>query len=184
MLISAGDFKECIDSKGRSTYTNNVCPTGYHLKNPPKPKQTVKTGAIVPENKTSLTWDKFNITIEDIKMEWYLGRNSSQKESLYHPRIQFVVRNDREEAIDRLEIELLYVEEDNKIFGDDDASIYDLPAGYTSKTIFMKPGMGIVFNGYNEKTITNKTYKVDMYGKFNGTREKITTLEFSSKLTR
>jgi hypothetical protein len=153
------------------------------LLNPPKPKKAANTGPIVPEQNRSFTWDRFNITIEDIKMSWYLGQNSSQKESLYHPRIQFVVRNDREEEIDSLEIELLYVEEGNKIFGDDHTYVRNLPSGYTSKIIFMKPGMGLIYNGYNRERITNQTYKVDMYAEYKGTREKITTLEFSSKFT-
>lgn len=185
----AGSFKQCIDGKGHSTFTNSVCPDGFHLKNPPKqpkqPKQIKKTKpapAIAPK-KISISWFEYDITLEDVKMDWYLSRSSSQKESIYHPRIQFVVHNGREETIERLKIEIFYVEKGDKIFGDDTEYIRDLPAGYTSKIIFMKPAIGNVFNGYNKNSITSRKFKVDIYGEYKGTREKITTLDFFSKIT-
>ncbi len=182
----AGSFKECIDGKGHSTFTNSVCPGGFHLKNPPKqPKQIkkIKPAPAVPPEKISISWFDYDITLEDVKMDWYLSSSSSQKESIYHPRIQFVVHNGRDETIERLKIEIFYVEEGDKMFGDDSERIYDLPAGYTSKTIFMKPSIGSIFNGYNKDTITRRTFKVDIFGEYKGIREKITTLDFFSKVT-
>jgi len=44
--------------------------------------------------------------------------------------------------------------------------------------------MGYVYTGFNEDKITSTRYKVDVYARYNGDKEKIATLNFFSKITK
>lgn len=102
------------------------------------------------------------IFIKDMKMVWYLSQSSFQKEKIYHPQIEFAVQNNSDVSISGLKAKCIFIENNNKVFGTSDEYIDEIPPGLTSKTIFIYPAMGIVYNGYNRSTIINKTFDVQM----------------------
>jgi len=116
-----------------------------------------------PKSPTSdIEIQQVGIVIKDIKMAWYLSQSSFQKEKIYHPQIEFAVQNNSDVSISGLKAKCIFIENNNKVFGTADEYIDETPPGLTSKTIFIYPAMGIVYNGYNRSTIINKTFDVQM----------------------
>jgi hypothetical protein len=165
----AGTMLNCINEKGMTFFTDAECPSGYVL-------QRSETS----EGQGTLLSTKLGVTFQVIDMYWYLSRSSLQKESLYEPQIELTIRNDSKEPRRLLTIKAVFLEDANKVFGDTTELISDLPPGRTSATIFMRPGVGLEYNGYNGEAIMRKTFQVEIFAE----GEKIGSIYFFSQRTR
>jgi hypothetical protein len=178
----------CIDENGNTVFTDNACPAGYKSKNQNKTtskllrKDITPSEAVVEINRIS--WEKYQIALENIEMNWQLTRNPSPGESILHPQVEFTVHNSGENSVIGLKIIMLFMEDSNRNFGDTFEYIKDIPGGSTSQQTSMHPTMGYVYTGFNEDKITSTRYKVDVYARYNGDKEKIATLNFFSKITK
>ncbi|MGW8194217.1 MAG: hypothetical protein ACWGOX_08130 [Desulforhopalus sp.] len=175
----------CIADSGNTVFTDGACPAGYRRKG-----QDATTAHIIRKDITpspvatspqEFPWEKHDIVLKDIEMSWYLTRNSSQQKSILHPQVEFTVHNNGEIGVAGLKIIMIFVDDADKPFGDTSAYLKDIPAGRSSEETAMHPSMGFVYNGYDKDMITDKRYTVDIYGRYKGDKEKITTLDFFSK---
>ena len=174
----------CIDENGSTVFTDNGCPAGYKSKNQNKTTSKLLRKDITPAQvvveTNRISWEKYQIALENIEMNWQL----TQEESILHPQVEFTVHNSGENSVTGLKIIMLFVEDSNKIFGDTFEYVKEIPGGSTSQQTSMHPTMGYVYTGFNEDKITNTRYKVDVYARYNGDKEKIATLSFFSKTTK
>ncbi|MBU8910688.1 MAG: DUF4124 domain-containing protein [Desulfobacterales bacterium] len=128
----------------------------------PNQNDSFETVKIPKSASSDITLPEFGLLIKDIDMVWYLSGSGLQKEKTYHPQIEFVVLNDSEKYIDGLKIKGLFIEGSNKIFGDTTEYLSEIPPKMVSKTVFMRPSMGYIYNGHNRSTITKKIFDVQM----------------------
>ncbi len=178
----------CIDENGNTVFTDNACPVGYKSKNQNQTTSKLLRTNITPAQAVvetnRISWEKYQIALENIEMNWQLTRNPSQGESILHPQVEFTVHNSGENSVTGLKIIMLFMEDSNKNFGDTFEYIKEIPGGSTSQQTSMHPTMGYVYTGFNEDKITSTRYKVDVYARYNGDKEKIATLNFFSKITK
>lgn len=178
----------CIDENGNTVFTDNACPAGHKSKNQNKTTSKLLRTDITPSEAVveinRISWEKYQIALENIEMNWQLIRNPSPGESILHPQVEFTVHNSGENSVIGLKIIMLFMEDSNRNFGDTFEYIKDIPGGSTSQQTSMHPTMGYVYTGFNEDKITSTRYKVDVYARYNGDKEKIATLNFFSKITK
>lgn len=178
----------CTDQSGNTVFTDGACPAGYKSQNQDKTTANLIRKDITPPPANAetkeLLWKKHQITIEDIEMNWFLTRSTSQQKSILHPQIEFTVHNNGEDSVTGLKIIMIFLDDANKIFGDTSTYLKDIDAGEFSAKTAMYPEMGFIYNGYDEDSITDKKYTVDIYGRYKGDKEKIGTVNFFSKTTK
>jgi hypothetical protein len=113
-------------------------------------------------------------------MNWLLTENSSGKEAILHPQVEFTVHNSGGDILGRMKIITLFFDESNKLFGDTYRYTKKIAPGKFSPKLFMSPSKGFVYSGYNKEKITASKFRVDVYGRYQGDKEKIGSLEFFS----
>lgn len=155
-LLYAGGLYKWVDGEGNVHFSNGAVPQEY------KEKMDVLRGTKKLVG-NSIKVPKIGISLIKFEMKWYLSKSSLQKEGLYQPEIRFSVKNISDKAIEDLKFKAVFLEDNNRIFGRDTEYVEGLKPNYTSETVFMRTGMGLVYNGYNKDTIMNRKFTVELY---------------------
>jgi len=181
---SAEVIQTCVNGQGKTIFTDTGCPPGFISKtgegNTAKIVRRDITPATVNEKDNNIIWQKHNIVLEDISMSWLLTRKSQEKKAILHPQVVFTVHNSGTTTLGRLKIIMLFYDESNKLFGDTYKYTKKIEPDKRSSKLSLSPSKGFVYSGYNEEKITVSKFKVDVYGRYLGDKEKIGSLEFFS----
>ena len=172
-IAKSGNIYKWIDDNGVVHYSDSPI-----LKTP-------KSNIVIIEENSSTKASVIRVpdlgfTIQDIKMCWYLSVNALQKEAIYHPQISFIIKNEFNKPLKHLFIKALYITENRQIFGKAIEYVEEIPGSYLSQTIFMRPAMGFIYNGYNADTIMRQTFTIKLFASLGGKEMSIGSLYFQS----
>jgi len=177
-------IQTCTNDQGKIIFTDTGCPPGFTSKTNKNISAKIVRRDITPaqvvEKDNSIIWQKYNIGLEDIQMNWLLTGDSSGKEAILYPQVEFTVHNSGSDNLGRMKIITLFFDESNKLFGDTYRYTKEIAPGKFSPKVSMSPSKGFVYSGYNKEKITASKFRVDVYGRYQGDKEKIGTLDFFS----
>lgn len=186
----AASITLCVDSQGNKVYTDNLCPPGFSEGKQAGKEKKVKQDPVsnlVDEKKRKVFWEKHKIGIDDIEMSWHLAKGTSNKGSVFHPQVEFTVHNGGSDTVFRLKFIAIFIDSNEKQFGETSLYINRLAASKVSKKKSMSPEMGYSYdekkdyNDYKKNLITDTKFKVELFARYQGEKVKIATLDFFSK---
>lgn len=188
----ARNINICVDSEGNTFYTDTVCPKGFSKNSEDSNGQEgeVETSDHDEVKKKVVVWDKHQLTIENIEMSWYPTENSSTKETIFHPQVEFTVNNRGKDTVVHLKFIMSFFDSNGKLFGDTSSYIRNLQPGSSSKKKAMYPTMGYSYdaskdyNDYKKNLITDTKFTVELHARYKGEKARVTSLDFFSKTVK
>ncbi|MBW1636696.1 MAG: DUF4124 domain-containing protein [Deltaproteobacteria bacterium] len=181
----AGSIQTCVNDQGKTIFTDVGCPTGFTLKGKERAATKITRRDISPapviEKHDTMAWQDHQISLEGIASSWLLTGSDGGEDKILHPQVEFTVHNSSNESLARMKIIILFYDEHNSLFGDTYMYTREIAAGKHSQKMFMAPHKGFIYSGYNEEKITATNFRVDIYGRYRGVKEKIGSLDFFSR---
>lgn len=186
--LEAKSIKFCTDRQGNTIYTDNACPPGFTRKtvsNVASPKVIEEAPVEVVEEE-EISWDKYQISLEQVEMGWQLVKDGSAQGAVIYPRLKFVVKNGGVSEVSRLKIIMSFTDESGVFLGDTHKYIKRIEPNKNSEQTILSPTRGYSYderndhNDYKKNIIIATKLAVDITARYMGEKKHLVTLDFSS----